>query len=99
VILNPLIRENPIKLEFIMNKVDVTWIDAWGDDAQLELEAVANFVPVKRRNRGLLIKHDEDKIIITQGTIENLFAGKTFVDGVVVIPKGMIQAIELEKDD
>ena len=74
--------------------VEVTWLDAWGDDAHLEEEAVTNFAPVERRNVGFLMRGDETKVIITQGIINNLFAGKTFMDGIVVIPRGMITAIK-----
>ena len=75
--------------------VEVTWLDAWGDDAHLIEEAVINLAPVERRNVGFLMKSDDDKVILTQGIISNLFAGKTFMDGIVVIPRGMIKAIKV----
>ena len=78
--------------------VEVTWLDAWGDDAHLEEEAVINLAPVERRNVGFLMKSDDDKVILTQGIISNLFAGKTFMDGIVVIPRGMIKAIRVRDD-
>ena len=76
-----------------MKIVEVTWLDAWGDDAHLEEDAVVNFLPVERRNVGFLIKGDEVTVIISQGIINNLLAGKIFMDGVVVIPRGMIKEI------
>ena len=82
-----------------LKEVKIIWIDAWGDDAHLELGAVANFIPIERANKGFLIRGDEDKVIITQGTIDNLYAGKTFVDGFVVIPRGMVKSIKVENDD
>lgn len=74
-----------------LKKVEVTWLDAWGDNAHLEEDAVVDLAPVERQNIGFLVKGDSDKIILTSGVIHNLFAGKTFVDGVMVIPRGMIK--------
>ena len=74
--------------------VEVIWLDAWSDEAHLEEDAVINLAPIERRNVGFLMNGDEAKVIITQGIISNLFAGKIFMDGIVVIPRGMITAIK-----
>jgi hypothetical protein len=81
-----------------LKRVKVTWLDAWGDDAHLEEEAAVNLIPIERQNIGLLIKGDSDKVILTSGLIYNLFAGKTFIDGIMVIPRGMIKEIKVYDD-
>ena len=78
--------------------VEVTWLDAWSDEAHLEEGALVGLAPIDRRNVGFLMRDDEAKVIITQGIINNLFAGKTFMDGIVVIPRGMIKAIRVLND-
>lgn len=75
--------------------VEVIWLDAWGDDAHIELDAGGNLISAKRHNVGYLIKGDDKVIIITQGIIDNLFQGKTFTDGVMLIPRGMIEDIRI----
>ena len=76
-----------------MKIVKVIWFDAWGDDAQLVVDAVTDFEPIERRNVGYLIKDDEDKIILTQGIVENPYLEGLRIDGCVVIPKGMIKPV------
>ena len=44
---------------------------------------------------GFLMKGDDEKVIVTQGVIINLFAGKTFMDGIVVIPREMVKAMKV----
>ena len=75
--------------------VEITWIDAWGDDAHFEIDALTNLVPVERYNAGFLIMEDENKVIITPGLVNNLFQGKLLVDGFMVIPWGMIKQIRI----
>ena len=75
--------------------VEVTWLDAWGDQAHLEEDAVINLAPIERRNVGFLMKGDDEKVIVTQGVIINLFAGKTFMDGIVVIPREMVKEMKV----
>ena len=70
-------------------------MDAWGDQAHLEEDAVINLAPIERRNVGFLMKGDDEKVIVTQGVIINLFAGKTFMDGIVVIPREMVKEMKV----
>ena len=81
-----------------MAKVEITWLDAWSDEAHLEMDAPTNLAAVERQNIGYLIKDDEDKVIITQGTINNFFHEKVFVDGFVIIPRGVIQRVKVLDD-
>jgi uncharacterized protein YacL len=81
-----------------LKKVEIIWLDAWSDEARLEVDALTNLTLTECHNTGYLIKGDEDKVIITQGTINNLFHGKTFVDGFVIIPQGMIKEIRMLDD-
>ena len=78
--------------------VEITWLDAWDDTAYLEEAATENLAPIERRNVGYLIKGDADKVIITSGVINNLYAGKVFIDGVIVIPRSMITEIKVIND-
>jgi len=81
-----------------LKKVEVIWLDAWSDEARLELGAVTNIELIESHNVGYLIKGDDEKIILTQGTINNLFHDKMFMDGFVVIPRGMIKTIKVLND-
>ena len=72
-------------------RIEVTWVDAWSDTAYIERSAASNLVSVERFNRGLLVLEDDENIIITQGTINNVFQGRLLLDGFQVIHKGMIK--------
>ena len=78
-----------------LKKVEITWLDAWSDEARLELDAANDVNLLESHNVGYLLKGDDEKVIITQGTINNLFHGKMFMDGFVVIPRGMIKEIKV----
>ena len=81
--------------------VEITWIDAWSDQAHLQIEAIASLNPITRKSVGFLIASDNKKLILTSGLIDNEFAGKTFVDGIFVIPRGMMvgEPMHLERFD
>ena len=73
--------------------VEIIWIDAWSDEAHLKIEAIADFNPITRQNVGLLIENTGERVVITSGLIQNVFPGETLIDGILVIPRGMIKEI------
>jgi len=81
-----------------LKKVEVAWLDALSDDAHLELDAISDFIPATRTNIGFLLKDDGAEIIITQGLLENVYSGKTLMDGYILIPKGMIEEVKVLND-
>lgn len=73
--------------------VEIIWEDSWSDTAQLEIDAVGDYTPAERKDVGYLIKRDKDRVIITSGFINNLYAGKVFTDGIKVFPMSMVKKI------
>lgn len=73
--------------------VEVFWDDAWGDPAYLEIDAAGQLVVARRKNAGYLAHYDEERVVITNGTVDNLFHGKTMLAGVETIPWTMIKAL------
>ncbi len=79
-------------------EVKVTWVDAWGDDGHFEIGVGSQLPDVTRCNKGFVIHEDDKDMVITQGTIDNPWAGKTFADGFVKIPKSMITDIQVDDE-
>ena len=77
--------------------VEVFWDDAWGDSDNLELDAVVHLVSLRRKSAGYLVDYNDERIVLTRGTIENLFRGKVFIAGVETIPWSMIKALRVVK--
>ena len=78
--------------------VEIIWLDSWGDIAHLEVGAADHLAPIKRWDVGYLVKEDDEKVVITRGFIDNQFADKLFMDGIAVIPRGMIKDIRILND-
>jgi len=76
-------------------RVELTWLDAWGDPAHVSEEALRGLIPAERFNCGFLIVETPEWIVITQGFIDKLFEGKRFVDGFQLIPRGMIKELRV----
>lgn len=75
--------------------VEIFWEDAWGDDAHLEIEACEHLVEARRKHAGYLASYDENRIVLANGMIINLFHDKTFAAGVETIPWPMIKVLRL----
>ena len=73
--------------------VEIYWEDAWGDDAHLEIGACEHLIEARRKHAGYLASYDENRIVLANGTIINLFHDKTFAAGVETIPWTMIKAL------
>jgi len=51
-----------------MDIVELTWLDAIGEDAELELEAALRISPVTRHQVGFVLAQDDFKVTIAFGT-------------------------------
>jgi len=76
-----------------MRLVEVEWIDAIGEDGELEMEAAMQLEPVKRKQAGFLIVEDEGKVNIIFGTYPNLIHGKDVADKTLSIPRCTVLSI------
>ena len=65
--------------------IEVTWIDAWCDQAQLNREAAKNAKPIVRVNVGYVLRNDDSCLVMTHGLI-----GDDEVDMLFTIPQQMI---------
>ena len=70
--------------------VEVTWLDAFKEEAYLPLEAT-RLQPIERKSVGYLLNDEGDKITISSGLLFNLNKNDVAYDGVQVIPKPVKQ--------
>ncbi|HUV45568.1 MAG TPA: hypothetical protein VMW45_00660 [Dehalococcoidia bacterium] len=78
-----------------MKIVEVTWVDAVIENEHLEMEALSLLAPLVRHNVGYLFWQDEEKVVLTFGTINNLFKGVTGYDQASAIPMCMVKDIKV----
>ncbi|GAH33456.1 unnamed protein product [marine sediment metagenome] len=79
-----------------MKIIEVTWVDAMIETSHLEGEAMNLLAPLERHNVGYLFFQDDVQIIITSGTIDNLFKGTTGYDMGQSIPMRMVKDIKVK---
>ena len=75
--------------------VEVIWIDAWSDQAQMAISAAKDAKPMTRTNVGYVLRDDDSCLVMTFGLI-----GDNECDMLFTIPKQMIlyQPKELKFD-
>jgi len=73
-----------------MQIVEITWIDACSEEARLNIQALQGIKPVTRKNIGFVVEEADTYIILSSGTLEDLYAGEMGFDGVLCIPRKMI---------
>ena len=74
----------------MLQRVEIYWLDAFSEDANLTIKAIREMKPLTRRNLGYVLYMDDDRVTITNGVIENLYHNDTGYDGALTIPRGMI---------
>ena len=73
--------------------VEVEWLDAGFENANLSIEEAKNLTPMKRTNCGYLIKKDKDKVILAFGKIYDSDHQVSVLDGSLVIPRSWVVKI------
>jgi len=76
-----------------IKKVKIIWEDAWSDTEYLELCVAGHVKAIMRESVGYLLREDDDVIVFTSGIVDNLFKGRIMMDGIHIIPKGMVKGI------
>jgi hypothetical protein len=76
-----------------LKKVKIIWEDAWSDTAYLLADAAEHVSPAIRENIGYLLRNDNEVVVLTSGTVSNLFKGQTMIDGLHVIPKAVVKGV------
>ena len=84
-----------------MQKVEVIWVDAWSDTAQVKLKMLDDMKPVARRDVGYLIRANKKEVVLVGGIIEwsKTKEEEDLYENELIIPRGMIIKIIPLKDD
>lgn len=81
-------------------KVEVEWLDAGLESAQLDEEEINHLTPMVRRNVGWLMVNDKEKVSLYFGEICDNQRHKRVFDCTLVIPQGCVTKITpLVNDD
>ena len=72
--------------------VEVIWVDAALESAQLDMECATGINPIERCNAGYCIHSDDKKLIIVFGLLADIDKKKQVCDQILVIPKVMVKS-------
>ena len=75
--------------------VEVIWLDACGEVAHIPLARCLEFVPIRRRNVGYVLRADKNGLLLVAGDIKDPCKGENekAYDWTQLIPWGMIEHV------
>lgn len=82
-----------IEVEEVPRRVEVTWWDAWNDDAYYVRDTIEHMPPALRKDIGYLLEENDTTITLTSELVDISFTGEHRCRGIRTIYKGMIEKI------
>ena len=83
-----------------MTLIEVMWLDAWSESADLTKEGLESLVSVPRKNVGYVTREDEEDIVLSSGITCWSKIGKdedTFTDNLIIPKQSIIRVTLLEE--
>ena len=77
-----------------MDIVEITWLDACCEEANVEETYLDAMLPMERKNTGYLYSSRTDYLILVSGEIHNVEKDLRMYDHSLLIPTGMVVKIE-----
>lgn len=87
------------KWVFNMKIVEVSWIDAWSEAAEITADHAQNLLPIKRRHIGYLLKQSNVAVILAGGVLDKIPEGVDSFCDISVIPMGIVMSIKVLRED